>query len=84
MEDTKENRRRYTDMNKKALKTAGIYTVIALVIFEALACLVVLFDPEGGMLRVNLGNPIHHAIMVIIAIAFGIYIHIKETRKGNE
>lgn len=84
MEDTKENRRRYTDMNKKALKTAGIYTVIALVIFEALACLVVLFDPEGGMLRVNLGNPIHHAIMVIIAIAFGIYTYIKESRKGNE
>ena len=78
MEDTKENRRRYTDMNKKALKTAGIYTVIALVIFEALACLVVLFDPEGGMLRVNLGNPIHHAIMVIIAIAFGIYTYIQE------
>ncbi len=56
-------------MNKKALKTAAIYTVIALVIFEALTCLVVLFDPEGGLLRVNLGNPIHHAIMVIIAIA---------------
>jgi p-aminobenzoyl-glutamate transporter AbgT len=71
-------------MNKKALKTAGIYTVIALAIFEAMACLVVLFDPEGGMLRINLGNPIHHAIMVIIAIAFGIYTYIKESRKGNE
>ena len=71
-------------MNKKALKKTCIYTVIALVIFEALAGLVVLIDPEGGMLRINLGNPIHHIIMVIIAIAFGIYIHIKESRKGNE
>ena len=71
-------------MNKKALKTAGIYAVIALVIFEALACLVVLIDPEGGMLRINLGNPIHHAIMAVIAIAFGIWIYIRESRKGNE
>ena len=71
-------------MSKKALKTAGIYAVIALVIFEALACLVILFDPEGGMLRISLGNPIHHAIMVIIAIAFGIYTYIRESRKGNE
>ncbi len=71
-------------MNKKALKTAGIYTVIALFIFEALACLVVLFDPEGGILRINLGNPIHHAVMVIIAIAFGIHTYIRESRKGNE
>ena len=71
-------------MNKKALKTAGIYTVIALAIFEAMACLVVLFDPEGGMLRINLGNPIHHGIMVIIAIAFGINTYVKESRKGNK
>ena len=71
-------------MNKKALKAAAIYTVIALVIFEALACLVILFDPEGGMLRVNLGNPIHHVIIVIIAIVFGIYTYIKESRKDNE
>lgn len=71
-------------MNKKALKTTAIYTVITLVIFEALACLVVLIDPEGGMLRINLGNPIHHAIMAVIAIAFGIWIYIRESRKGNE
>lgn len=71
-------------MNKKALKTAAIYTVIALVIFEALACLVLLFDPEGGMLRVNLGNPIHHAIMAVIAIAFGICTYIRESRRSNE
>ncbi len=71
-------------MNKKALKTTGIYTVIALAIFEALACLVVLFDPEGGMLSINLGNPLHHAIMVVIAIGFGIYIYIRESRKGKE
>lgn len=71
-------------MNKKALKITAIYTVITLVIFEALACLVVLIDPEGGMLRINLGNPIHHAIMAVIAIAFGIWIYIRESRKGNE
>ena len=71
-------------MNKKALKTTAIYTLITLVIFEALACLVVLIDPEGGMLRINLGNPIHHAIMAVIAIAFGIWIYIRESRKGNE
>ena len=71
-------------MNKKALKTAGIYSLIALVIFEALACLCVLIDPEGGMLRVNLGNPIHHAIMIVAAIAFGIYTYIRESKKGKD
>ena len=71
-------------MNKKALKTTAIYTVITLAIFEVLACLVVLIDPEGGMLRINLGNPIHHAIMAVVAIAFGIWIYIRESRKGNE
>ena len=71
-------------MNKKALKTAGIYAVIALVIFEALVCLVVLIDPQGGMLQVNLGNPIHHAIMIVIAIAFGIYTYIRESKKDKE
>lgn len=71
-------------MNKKAVKTAGIYSVIALAIFEALACLCVLIDPEGGMLRVNLGNPVHHLIMVVVAIGFGIYTYIREAKKGKE
>ena len=71
-------------MDKKALKTAGIYTVIALAIFEAMVCLVVLIDPEGGMLRVNLGNPIHHAIMVAAAIAFGISTYIRECKKNKK
>lgn len=71
-------------MNKKALKTAGIYTVIALAIFEALAGLVLLFDPEGGILRINLGNPIHHAIMAAAAIGFGVCTYVRESRKGSE
>ena len=71
-------------MNKKALKTAAIYTVIALAIFEALAGLVLLFDPEGGMLRVNLGNPVHHLIMIAIAVAFGVSTYIKESKKDKE
>ena len=71
-------------MNKKALKTAGIYALIALVIFEAMALLAVLIDPEGGMLRVNLRNPVHHAVMVVAAVAFGISTYIRESRKSKE
>lgn len=40
--------------DKKALKSAGLITVIALVVFEAVALLVQLVDPEGGLLRVDL------------------------------
>jgi len=45
--------------DKKALKSAGLITVIALVVFEAVALLVQLVDPEGGLLRVDLRNPVH-------------------------
>ena len=43
------------------------------------------FAPNGRLrASINLGNPIHHAIMAIIAIVFGICTYIKESRKGNE
>ena len=47
--------------DKKALKSAGLITVIALVVFEAVALLVQLVDPEGGLLRVDLRNPVHRS-----------------------
>ena len=67
--------------DKKALKSAGLITVIALVVFEAVALLVQLVDPEGGLLRVDLRNPVHHGILAAAALLLGVSAFLRERRK---
>ena len=45
-------------MNKKALKEAVLLAVIVLAAVEAIAFLVQLIDPQGGLLRIDLKNPV--------------------------
>ena len=70
-------------VDKKALKAAGLITVIALLAFEAVALLVILFDPEGGLLRINLCSPVFHAVTTAAAILFGVSVYIRECRKNK-
>ncbi len=67
--------------DKKALKSAGLLAVIVLSVFEAVAFLVQLVDPEGGLLRVDLRNPVHHLIIAAAALLFGVSAYIRERRK---
>ena len=67
-------------LDKKALKSAGLITAIVLLVFEAIAALVILIDPEGGLLRVDLRNPVHHAVIAAAALAFGVSAYIRERR----
>ncbi len=69
--------------DKKALKSAGLITAIVLFIFEAAAFLVQLLDPEGGLLRVNLRNPVHHLIIAAAALLFGVSAYIRGCRKKD-
>ena len=45
--------------------------VIVLVVFEGLAALVQLIDPQGGLLRVNDRNPVRHIIIIAAALGLG-------------
>ena len=70
-------------MDADALKAAALLTVIALVVFEALSMLVTWIDPSGGLLRIDLHNPILHIIIVIAALAFGLSTYVRESRKNK-
>ena len=67
--------------DKKALKSAALITVIVLFVFEAVAFLVQLVDPEGGLLRVDLRNPVYHLIIAAAALLFGVSAYTRECRK---
>ena len=69
-------------MNHKAIKTAALTAVIVLVVFEVLAFLVTLIDPAGGLLRINMGNPLLHVVIVIAALGFGVSAYVREQKKG--
>ena len=79
----KEKVMKMNKVDKKALKAAGLITVIALLAFEAVALLVILFDPDGGLLRIDLRSPVFHAVTAAAAILFGISVYVRERRKNK-
>lgn len=74
---------RMNKADKKALKAAGLITVIALLAFEAVALLIILFDPEGGLLRIDLRSPVFHAVTAAAAVLFGVSVYVRECRKNK-
>ena len=70
-------------MNKKAMKAAALIAVIVIVVFEAIAFLVTLIDPAGGLLRISMGSPLLHVIIVIAALGFGVSAYVREQKKGG-
>ena len=68
----------------KALKAAALLAAIVLVVFEALSVLVTVIDPSGGLLRIDLHQPLLHVIIVILAIGFGISAYVREYRKNSK
>ena len=71
-------------MKNKALKNAALITAVTLIVFEGLSVLVTLFDPAGGILRINLQNPLLHVAIVIAALIFGVSAYIKEKKNSND
>ena len=73
-------------MKKAALKNAALIAAIALVVFEGIATLVQLIDPQGGLLRVNYRNPVQHVIIIAAALGFGVaaYCRAYKKNKSNE
>ena len=72
------------EMDKAALKNAVLIAAIVLVVFEGIATLVQLIDPQGGLLRVNYRNPVQHIIIIVAALGFGIvayFQYVRRTRK---
>ena len=57
-------------MDKAAFKNAAFIAAIAWVVFEGIATLVQLIDPQGGLLHVNYRNPVQHIIIVVAALGF--------------
>lgn len=70
-------------MNKKALKDAVLLAVIVLAAVEAIAFLVQLIDPQGGLLRINLKNPVVHAVILAAALAAGVIRYAGESSKNK-
>ena len=68
-------------MDKKALKTAALIAVIVLAVAEGLFLLIHLLDPQGGLLRIDIANPLHHGVIVIAALAAGIAAYRREHAK---
>ena len=70
-------------MNKKALKEAVLLAVIVLAAVEAIAFLVQLIDPQGGLLRIDLKNPVGHAVILAAALAAGVIRYAGESSKNK-
>ena len=72
-------------MNRKALKEAVLLAVIVLAAVEAIAFLVQAIDPQGGLLRIDLKNPVVHVIILTAALAAGVFRYIGgSAKKSNE
>ena len=72
-------------MNKAALKQGALIAAVTLVVFEGIATLVQLIDPQGGILRVDYRNPVQHVIIVAAALCFGISAYYGTRKKdGNK
>lgn len=70
-------------MNKKALKEAVLLAVIVLAAVEAIAFLVQLIDPQGGLLRIDRKNPVVHAVILAVALAAGVIRYAGESSKNK-
>ena len=70
-------------MNKKALKEAVLLAVIVLAAVEAIAFLVQAIDPQGGLLRIDLKNPVVHAVILVAVLAAGVIRYIGESSKNK-
>ena len=70
-------------LDKKALKPAGLTAAIVLCVFEAIAVLVVLIDPEGGLLRIDISNPLLHAAIAAAALVLGVSAYIRESKNNR-
>ena len=68
----------------KALKAAALMAAIVFIVFEALSILVTWIDPSGGLLRIDLRNPVLHLIIVIAALLFGLTAYLREARKTRQ
>ena len=71
-------------MNKKALKEAALLAVIVLAAVEAIAFLVQAIDPQGGLLRIDLQNPVIHVVILVAALAAGIFRYIGGSAKKSD
>ena len=71
-------------MNKKALKEAVLLAVIVLAAVEAIAFLVQLIDPQGGLLRIDLKNPVIHVVILATALAAGVIRYVGESAKKSD
>ena len=70
-------------MNKKALKDAVLLAVIVLAAVEAIAFLVQLIDPQGGLRRIDLKKPVVHAVILAAALAAGVIRYAGESSKNK-
>ena len=70
-------------MDKKALKAAVPGAVIVLAVIEGLFLLIHFVDPQGGLLQVDIANPLHHGILVAAAAAVGIIVYRQEHAKNQ-
>ena len=70
-------------MNRKALKEAVLLAVIVLAAVEAIAFLVQLIDPQGGLLRIDLKNPVIHVVILAAALTAGVFRYIGGSAKKS-
>ena len=71
-------------MNRKALKEAVLLAVIVLAVVETIAFVVQLIDPQGGLLRIDLKNPVVHVVILAAALAAGVFRYIGESTKNSD
>ena len=71
-------------MYKNALKEAVLLAVIVLAAVEGSAFLVQRIDPQGGLLRIDLKNPVIHVVILATALAAGVFRYIGGRAKKND
>ena len=68
---------------KRLILTIMALAVIVLAAVEAIAFLVQLIDPQGGLLRIDLKNPVVHAVILAAALAAGVIRYAGESSKNK-
>ena len=65
-------------MNKKALKSAVLVTIVTLVVFEAIGCLGLLINKDSANTYVDFKNMAYQSVIIVISLGVGISAYFRK------
>ena len=65
-------------MNKKAMKSAVLVTIVTLVVFEAIGCLGLLINKDSANTYVDFKNMAYQSVIIVISLGVGISAYFRK------